>query len=615
MPYSPQAWIDFDPTKPVSAARMTHIEDGIATVDAAATNASNITSGTLAAARVGDLSATYVPGDATTVADRYVPRWSTSASKVVFKALPRIDAAADYGVKANDSAVAVANSTALQAAVTALAASTAAGGTIELPPGQIYLNGTITIPVDRHIQIEGTGISHSGGTRWGTVLYRASAFSGDMISAVGTGSTSGTRCLTSLVNLGINGNSVASVIARFARTTDLILDHVRFSNSGSESLVMTNVWNALISNCFFHTSGNGSTTPAVRMDAPTGEDGCNGNFFANCQWEGNNGIGLKITGAANWSIVNHFTNCKWEDASAATWPVVELDQAAATIFNACWMMKGRLNGNVRATGPLFRQLGSVPTTDGERRANIISSSQLSYWGDTTQLIDHQAGPLVISGNSFTGIPTAAYIDVTSAVGVSDLVVIGNYAEHPDLLLRDGRTTRRTNTTNGRLGAMAPSARGWTGSAQAVSANNGRLCRFVPERNMRVKGIGFNVVVAAGSNDNFDVGIYDSTLTKIVSSGATAGKLNATGKKRIDITETPLIEGQSYYILGSVGTLGGTAAQLVGANFTSAGIAAFMGTTAGLVEADAAATIHPLPTGPITPAGGSTAGFAFFLHED
>jgi hypothetical protein len=480
MSYIPGQWIEGKST--IHKGDMDRIEQGIATVETEATNqvaaeaaartaaiatqhtadiaafdpmgaasgatatalqkAANLSDVASASASLTNLSG--IAGDLSTVSDNYVPRWSASIGKAVFKALPRIDAAADYGVKANDSTIAAANSTALNLAITTLAASGSPGGTIQLPPGQIYLNGTITIPVDRHIQIEGTGISHSGGTRWGTVLYRATGFSGDMISAVGTGANSGQRCFTTLANLGINGNSVASVSARFARVTDLILDHVRFSNSGSESLVMTNVWNALISNCFFHTSGNGNTTACVRMDAPTGEDGCNGNFFNNCQWEGNNGIGLKITGTVNWSIVNHFTNCKWEDALASTWPLIELDQAAATIFNACWMMKGKLNGNVRATGPLVKLLGSAPTNDGERRANIISASQLSYWGDTAQLIQHDAGVLSVVGCSFTGIPTTAYIAVGSAVGANDSLIASNYYEHTNLGFQDLRSGKRVN---------------------------------------------------------------------------------------------------------------------------------------------------------------------------
>ena len=37
--YTPQNWADNDPTKPVSAGRLTHIELGIATVDNAAQQA------------------------------------------------------------------------------------------------------------------------------------------------------------------------------------------------------------------------------------------------------------------------------------------------------------------------------------------------------------------------------------------------------------------------------------------------------------------------------------------------------------------------------------------------------------------------------------------------
>jgi hypothetical protein len=562
------------------------------------------------------LAGTYTPYSSASVGAHRVPRWDTATSRQVFAALPFIDLAADYGVvlDTNTSAAATANKTALQAAVDDLAASSAQGGTIRLPAGRIYLNGTITIPIDRHIQIEGVGMSHSGGVRWGTVLYRLAGFTGDLISAIGTTTT---RALFVLRDIGVTGAGVAATCVRIARASEIVLDTVRISGSGGEALVLTNVWNAYVNNCFFHTSGNaGSNIAAVRMDAPSGEDGNNGVFFTSCQWENNNGVGLRITGTLNWSIVNHFVNCKWEDSQVATtWPLVELLQAAATIFSACWFMKGRRTGDMRATGPLVRLLGPGPTNDTERRANIVSGSTFSYWGDTTTLLDHQAGALVVTGSGFAGTPTESYINVASGVGADDSIISGNYYEHPANAIRDQRTTRHSNVTNGVAGALAPSAPGWTGQALAVSANNGRVVRFSPDRNMRVKGIGFHVYAAATVDDAIDVGIYDKALTtKMASSGSTAGLLTSTGKKRINFgSDVLLTAGETYYVAASVGTIGGTAAQLAGANYNISGISAFHGTTAGLVDAASVGTIFPLPA-TITPGVGSTAGFALFLHE-
>jgi hypothetical protein len=97
-------------------------------------------------------------------------------------------------------------------------------------------------------------------------------------------------------------------------------------------------------------------------------------------------------------------------------------------------------------------------------------------------------------------------------------------------------------------------------------------RFVPKRDMTIVTIAFATSVAAGSNDACDVGILDSSGTKIVSSGATTGKLNATaGVQSIGISSTPLKAGTVYYAAFAYGAIGSTAAQLASKLFgTGAG---------------------------------------------
>jgi hypothetical protein len=128
MTYTPQTWNDFDPTKPVSAARMTHIEDGIAataTVADGSSNASNITSGTLAAARVGDLSGLYA-----TVA-------GAARNPLTGWFHPEGNGTITYG-KGVTQAQAQANAAAVQAAIDAanngggVAANTAGGGIVDI---------------------------------------------------------------------------------------------------------------------------------------------------------------------------------------------------------------------------------------------------------------------------------------------------------------------------------------------------------------------------------------------------------------------------------------------------------------------------------------------------
>lgn len=132
--------------------------------------------------------------------------------------------------------------------------------------------------------------------------------------------------------------------------------------------------------------------------------------------------------------------------------------------------------------------------------------------------------------------------------------------------------------------------------QAVTANRGHIARFEPQRDMVVTSIAFSVSVAAGSDDEVCVGIYDDAGTRLVTSGAVTGKLNgSTGRKTVTITATTLRAGKAYYLGISTGTQGSTAATLGSVTPASAGAGALFGTTIGLVETDAANSAHPLPS--------------------
>jgi hypothetical protein len=64
-------------------------------------------------------------------------------------------------------------------------------------------------------------------------------------------------------------------------------------------------------------------------------------------------------------------------------------------------------------------------------------------------------------------------------------------------------------------------------------------RFVPTRAMAITLMAFEVTTAASVDDACDVGIYNASLTRLGSSGATSGKLNTTGVKTCTLTGTVL----------------------------------------------------------------------------
>lgn len=165
-------------------------------------------------------------------------------------------------------------------------------------------------------------------------------------------------------------------------------------------------------------------------------------------------------------------------------------------------------------------------------------------------------------------------------------------------------TGQTTTTlvpfdksNGQAGMYAPSGMFWLPSAFAVAANAGKIARFVPSRNMTITNIAFAVTavtIGDTANPNVDVGIYTAALAKIVTSGATAGKLTTTGVKQVTITTTALTAGTVYYAGISVGAIGTTTASIMGVSPASLSTAQLFGATAGLCELDSANTVHPLP---------------------
>jgi len=139
---------------------------------------------------------------------------------------------------------------------------------------------------------------------------------------------------------------------------------------------------------------------------------------------------------------------------------------------------------------------------------------------------------------------------------------------------------------------------------ALVASQGRVSRFRPSRNMSIVSIAFSVAVAAGADDACDVGIYDANFNRIVSSGATTGRLNSVGVKTIPIAVT-LLAGVTYYGAFSVGTFGSTAASLMMTQ-TGASLAGFLfGTTPPLLESTFMNGAHPLPA--LFTYGGPTGG--------
>ncbi len=127
--------------------------------------------------------------------------------------------------------------------------------------------------------------------------------------------------------------------------------------------------------------------------------------------------------------------------------------------------------------------------------------------------------------------------------------------------------------------------GWSVSTNQPTAQLYRCVRFIPRRDMTIVKLGFVTTIAATNNDTVDVGLFDSTGAKIVTSGATSGKANATaGAQTVSISSTQLTAGTVYYAALQYGAVGGTAATFQTISGGAAGTPQMFGVTAGVLEA-------------------------------
>lgn len=135
-----------------------------------------------------------------------------------------------------------------------------------------------------------------------------------------------------------------------------------------------------------------------------------------------------------------------------------------------------------------------------------------------------------------------------------------------------------------VGVYAPSDIHAGFAALTLVAAQAQFVRFVPKRDMTVTMLAFNVSTAAGANDNVDVGIYNSALTRLASSGLVAGQVNATGVKTVNLSASVVLRaGTVYYAALLVPAFGGTAPAVGGVSLGATNNVGLFGLTAGLVE--------------------------------
>lgn len=134
---------------------------------------------------------------------------------------------------------------------------------------------------------------------------------------------------------------------------------------------------------------------------------------------------------------------------------------------------------------------------------------------------------------------------------------------------------------------------------AVVANAMRATRFVPLRDMVVRGLSWVVSVAASVDDPCAIAMLDTNgKTKLAASGSVSGKMNATGRKDVDFTaDVNLTAGHVYYPAHQNGTIGGTAATVMAWAMANAFMSAIIGEGSGNFLGEGGTPTFPFATEP------------------
>lgn len=160
------------------------------------------------------------------------------------------------------------------------------------------------------------------------------------------------------------------------------------------------------------------------------------------------------------------------------------------------------------------------------------------------------------------------------------------------------------------GMYVPGDVPWIQTASvALTASRMHVVRFIAASTMTISKISFLLTVAAGANDNCDVGVFSSDgVTLLGSAGSTAGKLNAspntvqTCNMQSNFT---VRQGKVYYGAFSSGTQGGTAASVAMTSMAAgSSLCAMFGSTVGIIEQSFQASVFPIAA-PLTVGGGIT----------
>ena len=466
----------------------------IAAEAALARNASNLTSGTVDPARVGDLSPTYVTG---TVNDLsafgiYFPEFDgavangqqktdgvTDGVSTAFTSATANFVPGDVGkaisipgagvagallfttiagyVSATQITLAVATSTATSGIVfrwgtdngaafnscmTRCAASK--NGQMRLRHGVYLTSGTMTIPNSKAVTIEGDSHEFTG-----TTIMR---FGGTQTIMSAAGSSGGNSlCTFRMRNIEFHGGDLSGTMLNLAGVSNSEMVGVKLCFGTGTMLRLSQWFNSSLTRCYFQNGGSGTTSPAVVMDYESTialSSSSNTVHFIGCEWEFNGGTDLRITGSdgsgsggqpQDWTIAVFLTNCKMERI-IGNYPLIDIDRGGAIEFSDCFF---HLAGSATAAHVWMKGTACVPVRPVTFSNCNFSSNTWNGSGATTgavipYFIDMTTGVMLISNCGMNGNPTSDFIHIGSAVGLADVRLSNVSVTNRSILFQDDR---------------------------------------------------------------------------------------------------------------------------------------------------------------------------------
>ena len=291
-------------------------------------------------------------------------------------------------------------------------------------------------------------------------------------------------------------------------------------------------------------------------------------------------------------------------------------------------------GNVTLANTDISGLGTASTKDVPATGNA-SSSQVVY-GTDTRLSDTRtpADDSVTSAKIVDG--AIANADINASAGIVDtklnLSAATTSGVTPSSSAKivsasttvSGTAISSTNKVVDAAAALTERSNGmflypWANGTQAFSSNTCRWVRFVPARPLTILRFGFEVRTASTNAESVDIGLYDSSGNRLVSSGLTTTMYSFPTTTTATATTSA---GYKYIVLnGATGytlTAGTTYYAGIGITFTSGtgvtiAVNAIYGTTifGGSVGggADSASQVLSPPTLPSTMASAATGSTA------